>query len=125
MTEEIIIDCGWYRNGWCGCETEDKKCEQIKLCRFKVDKLRQQLQRLEQENKELKKRIKELKGSEDNFYNQAEKAHKEYYKCKKALEYIKEQIDCSKCKYQNEECFPQQCDRIQNKINEVLNDRRE
>ena len=54
MTEEIIIDCGWYRNGWCGCETEDMKCEQIKLCRFKDDKLKQQLKHLEQENKELK-----------------------------------------------------------------------
>lgn len=45
---------------------------------------------LMQENAKLKERIKELKQSEDNFYNKAEKAHKKYYKCKQALEEIKE-----------------------------------
>jgi hypothetical protein len=96
MAEEIIINCGWYRNGSCGCATEDKKCEQIKLCKFKDDKLKQQLQRLEQENKQMKSVLEEIEN---------------------ILEIHKDEL---------EECLHNDIDgMIQNKINEVLNDSRE
>lgn len=41
-------------------------------------------------------------------------------KYKQALEEIRKMVNCSICKYKDKDCFVPQCDRIENKINEVL-----
>lgn len=126
MTEEIIIDCGWYRNGSCGCATEDKRCEQIKLCKFKDDKLKQQLKRLEQENKELiednlnlSKENKELQAYKDineDFKKAWDELNEKYRQLRYALEEIKKMVTSP---------YTGKPRNVLNIINEVLNDSRE
>lgn len=129
MTESIIIDgvdvagCEYFSptcvstHLWdkCGNLTKSNKCENNPNCYYK------QLKRLEQENKELKETLNAF------VKHSRTESDKVYYKMldyKTALEEIKKVIDCANSEYKSDDdCKPQQCSKIENKINEVLNDK--
>ncbi len=108
------------------CTVKQKPCEEIKDCMFK--RQFKHLKRLEQENNAYKQSeqeateiIAELKHANKELIEDNLNLSKENRQMKSALEEIRKLVDCERCVFEGcDECSPNQCSLIENKINEVL-----
>lgn len=117
MTEEIIIDCAFYKDGVCASPI-NKTCEYCK--NIDVSKCyHKQLKRLEQENKDLKKQIESQKGLITVGGKQQYDMTTAYDKCKTALEEIREIVIRA---FAKQRPYKEDFTEIETIINEVLND---
>ena len=122
MTEEIIIDCAFYKDGVCASPI-NKTCEYCK--NIDVSKCyHKQLKRLEQENKELKEKYSHIlelaKTNADSNEYCLQELEKENEELRSALEEIREIVKPYLTDCQGSLCEP--IDEVLNKINEVFND---
>ena len=127
MTEEIIIDCAFYKDGVCASPI-NKTCEYCK--NIDVSKCyHKQLKRLEQENNSLQAQLNNITVQSNNAITALEQENKQM---KSALEEIREKIKslnkdiCNNCGWYNtDNCQPNgyvchDLIEIKDKINEVL-----
>lgn len=100
-------------------------------CKTANNGLQELNKNLEEENKILNNMLKVNDSTKYDYYKfikENEQLHNDLKECgikreqyRQALQEIREMIDCANCEYEsNDNCNPQQCSKIETKINQVI-----